>query len=263
MTNTFIPTLGRQPLYCVWIKTGNPSRPLACVCIDPQVGSFQFSDSALEGSSATRVWTGAYERGTSSPGFQQESPFPKRIPMPSQEEEPKTKTHCAAGRLLFALAVLCVLLSSAWADVAGRISGLVSDPSGAFLAAATVTLTNVSDGTKQSTTTNDQGQYSFLVVPIGRYDLAINSPGFQPYKKVGVVIDVNSALQIDATLQIKNIETVEVNESVVTIQMSDTEIGETIASQHVAEVPLNGRSYTDLFSDASRSVADYDQRRFE
>jgi hypothetical protein len=64
-----------------------------------------------------------------------------------------------------------------------------------------------------------------------------------------VLIDVNSALQIDATLQIgQNTQTVEVNDSVVTIQMSDTEIGETISTQHVAEVPLNGRSYTDLLA---------------
>jgi hypothetical protein len=84
---------------------------------------------------------------------------------------------------------------------------------------------------------------------VGRYELEVNSAGFQPYKKSGVVIDVNSALQIDATLQIgQNTQTVDVNDSVVTIQMSDTEIGETISSEHVAEVPLNGRSYTDLLA---------------
>ena len=40
MTNTFIPTLGRQPLYCVWIETGNPAHPLDCVWIDPGLRSF-------------------------------------------------------------------------------------------------------------------------------------------------------------------------------------------------------------------------------
>jgi hypothetical protein len=38
--NNFIPTLSRQPLYCVWIETGNPAHPLACVWIDPQLRSF-------------------------------------------------------------------------------------------------------------------------------------------------------------------------------------------------------------------------------
>jgi hypothetical protein len=161
----------------------------------------------------------------------------------------KVKTCSARKRLSWVVVVLCFLLNPAWADVAGRISGMVSDPSGAFIAGATVTLNNVGNGTKQTTTTNDQGQYSFPVVPVGRYELGVSSAGFQPYKKIGVVIDVNSALQIDATLQIgQATQTVEVNDSVVTIQMSDTEIGETISSQHVAEVPLNGRSYTDLLA---------------
>src|ERR1700680_1576071 len=236
MTNTFIPTLSPQPLYCVWVKTGNPSRPLECVWIDPQLRSFQSFD--IEGTTELR---------TSSP---KEDHFSKQIFIRDfQEKELKTRTRHAARVLLTALAVLCVLLSSAWADVGGRITGLVSDPSGAFIAGATLTLDNVGNATKQTTTTNEQGQYSFPVVPIGRYELEINSPGFQPYKKVGVVIDVNSALQIDATLQIgQSTQTVEFSDSVVTIQMSDTEIGQTIAGQHVAEVPLNGRSYTDLLA---------------
>jgi hypothetical protein len=87
-----------------------------------------------------------------------------------QEKESKIKTRRAAGLLFSEMAVLCVLLSSAWADVAGRISGVVSDPSGAFIAGAAVILTNVGNGTKEKTTTNDQGQYSFLIVPIGRYE---------------------------------------------------------------------------------------------
>jgi hypothetical protein len=161
----------------------------------------------------------------------------------------KVKARSVMKRLSWVVVVLCFLLNIARADVAGRISGVVSDPSGAFVRGATVSLNNVGNGTRQTTTTNDQGQYSFPVVPVGHYELEVNSPGFQPFKKIGVVIDVNSALQIDAALQIgQNTQTVEVNDSVVTIQMSDTEIGETISSQHVAEVPLNGRSYTDLLA---------------
>jgi hypothetical protein len=168
---------------------------------------------------------------------------------PPRREEMKVKASSTIKRVSWVVVVLWFLLDTAWADVAGRVSGMVSDPSGAFLASATVTLTSVDNGTKQTTTANDQGQHSFPVVSVGRYELEVSSPGFQPYTKMGVVIDVNSALQIDATLQIgQNTQTVEVNDSVVTIQMSDTEIGETISSQHVAEVPLNGRSYTDLLA---------------
>ena len=78
-----------------------------------------------------------------------------------QWKESKIKMRRAAGTLLFALTLLCMLPDSAWADVSGRISGVVNDPSGASIAGAAVTLTKTGNGTKEKTTTNDQGQYSF------------------------------------------------------------------------------------------------------
>ena len=96
----------------------------------------------------------------------------------------KGKACSAMKRLLWVVVALYFLLNTAWADVAGRISGMVSDPSGAFVAGATVTLKNVDNGTNQTTTTNGQGQYSFPVVPVGKYELEVSSSGFQPYKKI-------------------------------------------------------------------------------
>ena len=246
MTNTFIPTLSRRPLYCVWIETGNPAHPLDRVWIDPELRSFV----DVEIAAPIRATNDECEPEAPAEPLPEKGLFAGQLSItPVRRKEMKVKACSAMKRLSWVVVVLCFLLNIAWADVAGRISGMVSDPSGAFVPGATVTLNNVGNGTKQTTTTNDQGQYSFPVVPIGRYELEVNSPGFQPYKKIGVVIDVNSALQVDATLQIgQNTQTVEVNDSVVTIQMSDTEIGETISSQHVAEVPLNGRSYTDLLA---------------
>jgi len=246
MTNTFIPTLNRNPLYCVWIETGNPARPLDRVWIDPELRSFVDVETA-----APIHWTNdESETEALAEPLPAKGLFAEQLFMtPVRREEMKVRAGSVMQRLSWVVVVLCFLLNIAWADVAGRISGTISDPSGAFVAGTTVTLNNVGNGTKQTTTTNDQGQYSFPVVPVGKYELEINSPGFQPYKKIGVVIDVNSALQIDAALQIEqNKQTVEVNDSVVTIQMSDTEIGETISSQHVSEAPLNGRSYTDLLA---------------
>ena len=73
--------------------------------------------------------------------------------------------------------MLCLLLNIAGADVAGRISGMVSDPTGAFIVGPTVTLNNTSNGTEQTTGSNDQGQCSFPIVPIGQYQLEVGSPG--------------------------------------------------------------------------------------
>lgn len=141
------------------------------------------------------------------------------------------------------------LLNSAWADVGGRIEGVVTDPSGAFVPGASIILANTGNGTRKTATTNDQGQYSFPVVPVGNYELEISSQGFQTYKKIGIAIDVNTALHIDAGLKIEQSQqSVEVNDSVALVRMSDTEMGETIAAQRVVAIPLNGRSYTDLLA---------------
>ena len=245
MTNTFIPTLNRNPLYCVWIETGNPAHPLDRVWINPELRSFV----DVEIAAPIRETNNECEPEGPAEPVAKKGLFAGQLSITAiRREERKIKPCLAMKRLSWVVVVFCLLLNIAWADVAGRISGIISDPSRAFVAGATVTLNNVGNGIKETTTTNDQGQYSFPVVPIGHYELEVDSSGFQPYKKIGVVIDVNSALQIDGTLQIKNSETVEVNDSVVTIQMSDTEIGETISSQHVAEAPLNGRSYTDLLA---------------
>ena len=246
MTNTFIATLKRLPLYCVWIETGNRAHPLDRVWIDPELRSFV----NVEIAAPIRTTNDECAPEAQAEPLPEKGLFVAQLSIPAvRRKEMKLKTCSAMKRLSWVVLVLCFLLNTAWADVAGRISGMVSDPSGAFVPGATVTLNNTGNGTKQTATTNGQGQYSFPVVPVGLYELEVSSPGFQPYKKVGVLIDVNSALQIDATLQIgQNTQTVEANDSVVTIQMSDTEIGETISSQHVAEVPLNGRSYTDLLA---------------
>ena len=245
MTNTFIPTLKPQPLYCVWIATGNPAHPLDRVWIDPELRSFV--DVKV---TPTRATNDKREPEASDEPLPEKGLVARHLSInPIRRKEMKGKACSAMKRLLWVVVALYFLLNTAWADVAGRISGMVSDPSGAFVAGATVTLKNVGNGTNHTTTTNDQGQYSFPVVPVGKYELEVSSSGFRPYKKIGLAIDVNSALQIDATMQIGgSTQTVEVNDSVITIQMSDTEIGETISSQHVAEVPLNGRSYTDLLA---------------
>ena len=70
MTNTFIPTLSPQPLYCVWIKTGNPSRPLECVWIDPNSGAI----SPIAGTTQCRL-----QRIEGTPDGQKKFCFPNSV----------------------------------------------------------------------------------------------------------------------------------------------------------------------------------------
>lgn len=157
-------------------------------------------------------------------------------------------------RLLLLLAFqIALLLSSlqAWAEVGGRIIGTATDQTGAVVANATVTLIGTSNGTRLTAITDSGGNYSLPSVPVGSYTLDIASPGFQQYHRSGIVIDINSSLQIDVTLHVSDhAETVEVtsDSDEAHVETSDTSLGQVISSEKVTEVPLNGRSYTDLLA---------------
>ena len=137
MTNTFIPTLGRQPLYCVWIKTGNPAHPLDRVWIDPELRSFV----DVKIATPVRATNDECQPETPAEPYPRKRLFAGRLFMtPLRREEMKVKACSTIKRLSWVVVVLCFLLNTAWADVTGRISGMVSDPSGASVASATVTL---------------------------------------------------------------------------------------------------------------------------
>jgi hypothetical protein len=91
--------------------------------------------------------------------------------------------------------------------------------------------------------------YSFLNVPIGHYSLTVVVPGFKPYTRANVVIDVNNALLIDPVLEVgEKTENVEVNDSSVQVETSSSQLGELLTGSQMTAVPLNGRSYTDLLA---------------
>ncbi len=149
------------------------------------------------------------------------------------------------------LILLGVPVASAWAVTGGSISGTLKDASGAVIPGATVTLVNVDLKTTFHVTSDAQGLYSFPVVPVGKYELTIEATGFAPEKKTGLQVDTDSALRIDATLEISGqTETVSVTSSAVAeavqVDTVQTHLGEVVASTQIAALPLNGRSYTDL-----------------
>jgi hypothetical protein len=147
------------------------------------------------------------------------------------------------------LALIPCLAFVAWAGVGGNISGTVKDSSGAVVSKATVTVTNTDTGVAQTVSTDDKGAYSFLNLPVGRYDLTVLQVGFKPYKRAGVVLDVNNALLIDPVLEVgeKN-DTVSVTDTAAHVETASSQLGEIITGAQMTSVPLNGRSYTDLLS---------------
>src|SRR5580698_5697547 len=104
--------------------------------------------------------------------------------------------------LLPVLGLLFGLPLSIRALAGGRISGTVADRSGAVIPKAMVTASNTDTGVQLSVTTNGAGVYAFPSLPVGHYDVAITAAGFSPYRRTGVTVDVNSALLVDAQLEL-------------------------------------------------------------
>jgi Carboxypeptidase regulatory-like domain len=137
----------------------------------------------------------------------------------------------------------------AWASIAGSISGLVTDPSGAVVSGATVVATDTQTGVKTTVTTDAKGFYSLPALPVSTYDLQVSQIGFKSFDQTGLVINANSALRVDATLSVGTIsEKIEVRTDAVHVETESTQMGEVITGKTMTAVPLNGRSYTDLLA---------------
>jgi hypothetical protein len=156
------------------------------------------------------------------------------------------------ARSVFLFRVLTLLLGVpilTHAAVGGSISGTVMDSAGAVIARATVTATNIETGVQHNVASNDAGAYSFPTLPVGHYNLDVTDAGFRPYRRTRITVDVNSALLVDAVLEVgAKQETITVEESAVQAETASTQLGDVIPGASVTALPLNGRSYTDLLA---------------
>jgi hypothetical protein len=133
--------------------------------------------------------------------------------------------------------------------VGGSISGTVKDPSGRVVPGAVVTVNETSSGLSHHTRTDSKGYYTLPVLPVGHYELDIQSPGFNGYQRRDVVLDTNAALTLDAVLKVGGVgETVSVVDNALHVETTSTQMGQVITGRQMTAVPLDGRSYTDLLS---------------
>ncbi|MGO9337637.1 MAG: carboxypeptidase regulatory-like domain-containing protein [Terracidiphilus sp.] len=151
--------------------------------------------------------------------------------------------------LAAAVVIVTLMAASAFGQTSGRISGTVKDMTGAVIPQSTVTATNLATGVKASTVANESGAYSFPLLGIGTYSIEATASAFQNEMRNAIKIDVNTSLTIDFSLHVADTsQTVEVNAGAVQVETTDTQIGQTIESKQVTDIPLNGRSYTDLLA---------------
>ena len=130
----------------------------------------------------------------------------------------------------------------------GTILGTVTDPSGAVVAGAKVTAKNPATGLERTTQTSADGSYSIPELPLGTYTVTITQSGFQSAVTTGVVVDVATERRVDAQLRTGQVsQTVEVSgEGLPQVETTSAELGGTLTSQTIENLPVNGRDYTKL-----------------
>lgn len=138
----------------------------------------------------------------------------------------------------------------ALADVTGAVLGRVIDQSGAAVAGAKITLTNETTGRARELTTDSNGAYEFLAVPVGTgYSVEVEAPGFKKGRQQGITLTVNQDFRADFQVTVGQVaEKVDVSARTSQVETNTNELGNVIESSTIVAVPLNGRSYTDLLA---------------
>ena len=132
----------------------------------------------------------------------------------------------------------------------GRISGTVTDSTGASVPSATVTVTDPSRNLLRTATTDSSGFYTVTNLPVGTYDVLVEMTNFKKSIKPGNALSADSRLTVDFTIEAGQIsETVQVEPtSGETVNTTSGEVGKVIDNQQVSNLALNGRNYYQLLS---------------
>jgi hypothetical protein len=145
---------------------------------------------------------------------------------------------------LVAVVVLALTPPAGWGqNVYGTIAGTVTDTSGAAVANASVTLTNLDNAQKHSIETDASGNYTFLSILPGRYKLEGEKTGFKTFLREPIEVQIESGLRVDIALQVgAQTETVEVTSEVPLLQPETNSLGQVVEQRTVTDLPLNGRN---------------------
>ena len=158
------------------------------------------------------------------------------------------------GIALLALVVFGALPMVAQFDT-GTITGTVTDASGALVARATVTVTNLGTGIQKSFVSDQNGNFVASSLPYGTYVVGISASGFAEAKSQPVVLNVGSTVNLNLRLAVgASQESVQVNGTATTVDTSSSTSGTTLDTNQVANLPINGRDVSEFLEVSPGSV---------
>ena len=127
------------------------------------------------------------------------------------------------------------------------ILGVVKDASGAVIPEAKLTARSVDTGQVRTGTSGGDGSYRFAALPVGKYEVRVEHPGFQTAVRSGLTLTVAQEAVVNFALEVGAIEqTLSVTAEAPLVNTTSGSLGALVDEQRVAELPLNGRNYVDL-----------------
>ena len=136
-----------------------------------------------------------------------------------------------------------------------QITGTVHDSTGLAVPGAEVKVTQIGTGAVRTVTTRPDGGYVLPSLPIGPYQLEVSKEGFSKYLQSGIVLQVSTNPSIDVTLKVGSVtESVTVEANAAMVETHSTGIGTVVDQQRVVDLPLNGRTVTQLIYLAGAAI---------
>jgi len=160
------------------------------------------------------------------------------------------RSMCCRTILSAVLFVLAVSLAAPFAgaqSTGGRVRGTVMDASGGAVPAATVQLINEGTHATREVQSGANGEYIFIEVPVGSYEIDTEGQGFKKYTRKGIALNLNEVITVDVTLQIGgSTEVVEVTGAPPVVDTTSTQLGAVVNERSSTQLPLNQRDVYQL-----------------
>src|SRR5437899_5702824 len=137
----------------------------------------------------------------------------------------------------------------------GQFTGVVTDPSGAAIPNAKVTVINPSTNLSVSAVTNQSGVFTVKELPPANYKISVEAPGFKSASNNNVTLNAGTIAHVDFKMQLGEAkEVVEVTGEAAAVNTEDSKLAGTVTSTQIANLPLNGRNVYDLIQMAPGAV---------
>jgi hypothetical protein len=159
------------------------------------------------------------------------------------------RTALARGPLVLSLLVAILAPISSFSQNTASLRGTITDPTGAVIAGASVSIRGADTGTVRTSITDAQGAYSFLQVSPGTYKLVAEKPGFSTMAKGDVTLLVNTPITLDLSMSLGSIgEVINVASEASQVNTSDASVGNPFGETQVRQLPLQTRNVVELLS---------------